>query len=58
MTFVNDVQVFTCHEPQQYIDISSEKNELIWDQWEITRKYEKSSINTEHQQEVRQAVIL
>ena len=62
MAFGNDIKVFTCQEPQHYIDISSnEDDELMWDQWEVTRKLTQDDIypiNPEALQEVGGAVLI
>ena len=60
MAFVNDIKLFTCQEPQCYIDISlKEENELTSDQYEVIIKLiqdESFPINTEPQQEVQGAI--
>ena len=61
MTLANDIKIFSCQEPQHLIDIlSSEEDELMWDQWEVIRKiiqHERFPINTEAQQEVGGAIL-
>lgn len=61
MAFGNDIKVFTCQEPHHYIDISSnEEDELMWDQWEVTRKLTQDDIyriNPEARQEVGGTVL-